>query len=120
LHGIRENGWFVAIPNLGDDSCQSCADGSELPSQERLGANLEECYPEMTSRIVICNAPSFAAMLWWVAKSFLPQRVIDKVCIVTAAGTAAALLEVIDSSVLPKIFGGDSEVRWEMGNTVRE
>lgn len=88
--------------------------------QERLGANLEECYPEMTSRVIICYAPSFAAMLWWTAKFFLPQRVIDKVCIVTAAGTAEALAQVIDMHVLPKQFGGDFEGSWTMGKCATE
>jgi len=120
VHSTRENGLIVATPKLRGDLCESLADELAFLLQERLGANLEECYPEMTSRIVICNAPSFAAMLWWIAKGFLPQRVIDKVCIVTAAGTAAALLEVIDSNVLPKNFGGDFEARWEMGTTVQE
>mmetsp|Transcript_9133 Transcript_9133/g.22851 ORF Transcript_9133/g.22851 Transcript_9133/m.22851 type:complete len:320 (+) Transcript_9133:193-1152(+) len=82
---------------------------------ERLGANLEFCYPELASKICIVNSPSFVTILWWTAKMFLPQRVIDKVLIVRKHDTKTTLLSLVDASVLPSQFGGTFSGAWEMG-----
>mmetsp|Transcript_34 Transcript_34/g.84 ORF Transcript_34/g.84 Transcript_34/m.84 type:complete len:314 (+) Transcript_34:47-988(+) len=83
---------------------------------ERLGANLEVMYPEMVSKINIVNAPSFVAILWWAAKSFLQQRTIDKTVIVRQQGTKEALLNLIDAKVLPEDLGGEFKGNYAMGD----
>ena len=64
--------------------------------------------PRARWRMFVINAPALFAGVWLVVKNFVDVRTRSKVDILGSKYTAK-LLEVVDRSVLPTIFGGDDD-----------
>ena len=69
---------------------------------------LQDNYPERMGKMFVINAPALFAGVWLVVKNFVDVRTRSKVDILGSKYTAK-LLEVVDRSVLPTIFGGDDD-----------
>ena len=65
-----------------------------------------QVFPEGASQVLIVNVPRIFAAAWALVSPWLPQRSRDKVCLLSAAATPAALAERIDASELPRFLGG--------------
>ena len=63
-------------------------------------------YPEGTKRVLVVNAPRFIAALWAVISPLLPARTRQKVSIISARHSTAALDELIAPEELPLFLGG--------------
>lgn len=63
-------------------------------------------YPEVTSGVLIINAPRFASAGWAIVGPLLPKATRDKVSILSAAASVDALAERFDAAELPGFLGG--------------
>ena len=44
-----------------------------------FGLQVMECYPELFSKVLVLNAPSFFSAIWRLIKPFIPPRTAEKV-----------------------------------------
>ena len=63
-------------------------------------------YPEGTHRVLVVNAPRIFAAAWALVSPLLPTRTRNKVSILSASATPAALDEVVAPEQLPAFLGG--------------
>jgi len=66
-----------------------------------------EFFPEGAYKVLVVNAPRVFASAWSLIAPLLPKRSRDKVSILSAKDSPAALLECIDASQLPRFLGGE-------------
>ncbi|VDD94422.1 unnamed protein product [Enterobius vermicularis] len=63
-------------------------------------------YPQLFSRIVVINAPSFMNIIWAAVSQFLDAELTEKITILTEE-THSEIFEYIDPSYLPTSCGGE-------------
>jgi hypothetical protein len=78
----------------------------------RVMTIMEDCYPQLLQSIYICNAPSWAHIMYKIVKQFMPERVITKFDIInpkTNESELQKLIQHVDEEKLPARFGGKNE-----------
>ena len=69
-------------------------------------------FPGIVDKVVVVNPPRGVALLWTIARPFLPSPIREKVEIVPGGSTAAHLLGLIDADQLPSCYGGSFPFSW--------
>uniref|UniRef100_A0A7N0TML0 CRAL-TRIO domain-containing protein n=1 Tax=Kalanchoe fedtschenkoi TaxID=63787 RepID=A0A7N0TML0_KALFE len=67
---------------------------------------LQDCYPERLGKMFIINAPYIFMAMWKVIYPFIDSKTKKKIVFVEKKKQLSTLLEEIDESQLPEIFGG--------------
>lgn len=76
-------------------------------------ADTEDCYPQMLESIYICNPPTVVAVVWKLAKVFMPTRVVSKFGFLspkTNAKDRKLLCRHITEQNLPDFYGGKNPI----------
>ncbi|TPX57783.1 hypothetical protein PhCBS80983_g03595 [Powellomyces hirtus] len=75
---------------------------------KQVSAIAQNYYPEMLGKMYIINAPMLFTGVWSIVKGFLDEVTVSKINIL-GSNYKSKLLETIDESSLPKIYGGTCE-----------
>lgn len=67
---------------------------------------LQECYPERLGKMLIIHAPRIFMTVWKIVCPFVDEKTRNKIVFVENRHLKSTLLEHIDESQLPEIFGG--------------
>ncbi|KAE8703065.1 Sec14p-like phosphatidylinositol transfer family protein isoform 2 [Hibiscus syriacus] len=67
---------------------------------------LQDCYPERLGKLIIVHVPYIFMTAWKVVYPFIDSRTKKKIVFVENKKLKSALLEDIDESQLPDIYGG--------------
>ncbi|KFK29012.1 hypothetical protein AALP_AA7G077400 [Arabis alpina] len=67
---------------------------------------LQDCYPERLGKLYIVHAPYIFMAAWKVVYPFIDSNTKQKIIFVEKKNLTATLLEDIDESQLPDIYGG--------------
>lgn len=83
--------------------------------RQRLGVDINECYPEWFAKVIVVNAPSYFPGVWKVFRPFVPARTAEKVEVESSFACAKRkMLHFVDAAVLPRVLGGDFAGEWRM------
>uniref|UniRef100_A0A7N0TM02 CRAL-TRIO domain-containing protein n=1 Tax=Kalanchoe fedtschenkoi TaxID=63787 RepID=A0A7N0TM02_KALFE len=71
---------------------------------------LQDCYPERLAKMFMINAPYIFMTVWKVIYPFIDNKTKKKIVFVEKKKQLSTLLEDIDESQLPEVFGGKLEL----------
>jgi hypothetical protein len=79
-----------------------------LPWISRIGQCTQDYYPDLSYKVLICNAPWSFYSVWSVIQTWLPEATKKKIAILDA-NYQSTLLENVDEDKLPAFAGGTCE-----------
>jgi hypothetical protein len=79
-----------------------------LPWISRIGQCTQDNYPDLSYKVLICNAPWSFYSVWTVIQTWLPEATKQKIAILDA-NYERTLLEHVDADKLPAFAGGTCE-----------
>ncbi|XP_057517272.1 CRAL-TRIO domain-containing protein YKL091C-like [Amaranthus tricolor] len=79
---------------------------SDIRAYVGVLAILQDCYPERLGKLLIVHAPRLFMTVWKIVYPFIDEKTKTKIVFVEDRNLKSTLLEDIDESQLPEIYGG--------------